>query len=475
MKPPSAAEYPLKDGVVAFLAQSGARLWRSLSAKIASRWFLGNAGIVLGVGLFVLTAFALASISVHVIDLNDKAEKAHTITTLCGTLVRNLGEINLISRSQVTLHSAALETTKNQAKKAVAADFKRLHKMAADTPEIAGAVRDAESNVHRRMALYDGLVAGTARTPGDETGRLHLTAHSNMLLGRIGQWSGANFIRYQKRATEQMRRSVFLAIVAGFGAPIFGLLGIHLLQSDRGKMQAREMQQELMHVQRLAIMGETSAMLAHEINQPLAAAGNYLVVLRRQIETGNTDKSAPVLERAEAQIRRAGTILNKLRRFIEKRECERDLEEPAVLVDDALTLLGTLDHAITIRTELAEDLPCVMVDRVQLQQVLVNLMRNAIEAMEGTERRELTLSVHRNSLDEIQISLADTGPGLSPEVAERLFQPFVSTKSGGMGVGLSICHSIIQQHHGRIWAEANPQGGTTFSFTLPVAAERAAA
>jgi len=116
-----------------------------------------------------------------------------------------------------------------------------------------------------------------------------------------------------------------------------------------------------------------------------------------------------------------------------------------------------------------------MVDRIQLQQVLVNLMRNAIEAMQGCPRRELTLSASSPHRGSVEISLADTGPGLAPEVIERLFQPFVSTKESGMGVGLSICRSIIEQHDGRIWAEPGPGGGTVFHFTLPAVRERAVA
>jgi C4-dicarboxylate-specific signal transduction histidine kinase len=280
---------------------------------------------------------------------------------------------------------------------------------------------------------------------------------------------------HEMRIAYYLELAVGLVLVAGATAPLCGLLGIYLLRRERDSQRARELQMELMHVQRLAIMGETSAMLAHEINQPLAAATNYISVLRRLLDIGAVEKAQPVVERINEQVQRTGTILRKLRRFIEKRETERTLESPEVLVEDAITLLGTIDNEVILDTRMGTNLPMVMVDRVQLQQVLVNLMRNAIEAMQECPRRELVLSVISPDRNNVEISLADTGPGLPLHVSERLFQPFVSTKQSGMGVGLSICRSIIEQHNGRIWAESSPDGGTVFRFTLPAAEERAAA
>jgi len=304
---------------------------------------------------------------------------------------------------------------------------------------------------------------------------LKLTRSGNALISQLRDRGRANFKRYQNRVTDDMHMAMILVLVAGITAPLFGLIGIRLLRRERESQQARELQQELIHVQRLAIMGETSAMLAHEINQPLTAATNYISVVRRLLKSDSVEKTTTVLDRVEQQIQRAAAIVLKLRRFIEKRETERAAEAPETLAEDAITLLGTIDATTTLKTKIAPNLPPVLVDRVQVQQVLVNLMRNAIEAMQGSAQRQLVLSMTCADDKTIQVSLADTGPGLSPDVAARLFQPFISTKTSGMGVGLSICQSIVSQHGGRIWAEANPAGGTIFRFTLPIVALRAAA
>jgi C4-dicarboxylate-specific signal transduction histidine kinase len=250
------------------------------------------------------------------------------------------------------------------------------------------------------------------------------------------------------------------------------------LLRERSEHRVREMRTELMHSQRLTLMGQTASMLAHELNQPLAAATNYLAALRRLAAGSGSDAAArmeEVAQKAVAQMQRAGGIVKRLRGFIDKRDTERSRESPATLVNDAVMLLGTLDDSMTLQTLVEPTVPDILVDRIQLQQVLVNLLRNAIEAMRDSARRVLTLRVLSISPHMVEISLQDTGPGLAKEVAQRLFQPFVTSKKEGMGVGLSICHSIVTDHGGTIWAEPAPGGGTLFRFTLPTADETEAA
>ncbi|HEX4178256.1 MAG TPA: ATP-binding protein, partial [Rhizomicrobium sp.] len=228
----------------------------------------------------------------------------------------------------------------------------------------------------------------------------------------------------------------------------------------------RELQLQLEHSQRLGLMGETASMMAHELNQPLTAARNYLAVARR----GQEGAQAEVIAKAENQIGRASAVLQRLRGFIEKRDDEWRPETCASLVTDAVTLLGTIDSSIALHIQVEPGLPLVMVDRIQIQQVLVNLMRNAIEAMAQSPRRAMWLTVGRADDGRVLFRLRDSGPGLSPAAAQRLFQPFSSTKEGGMGIGLSICRRILQGHGGDIWTESPAEGGAVFCFALPVPA-----
>lgn len=454
-------------------------LLQHLAERLSSRWFLGNAGVVAAAILFLITAMALGGTAAEMLTMKTKLGRAEVILHECAMLIEQITDVNATARTYVTLRQPEMLARRERIKPQIAQRFVHLRELASDNPVLAREVAKAAQLTRRRIQLYDDMVNHTdpasQTTPADENRRLIASRASTAQISRVRQQAELEFQQQQAALADNMRQSMMLALLAALGAPFFGLVGVHLLKLDRENLQARELQLELMHVQRLAIMGETSAMLAHEINQPLAAAGNYLAVLRRQIGSGTSETLAGTVERVEAQIRRAVMILKKLRRFIEKRETERDLEAPNVLVEDALTLLGTIDSTVTLKTDIPSQLPPVLVDRVQLQQVLVNLMRNAIEAMQDSPRRQLELSLRATGNNTIEIALADTGPGLSPDVATRLFQPFTTTKQGGMGVGLSICQSIISQHGGRIWAEPNPAGGTIFRFTLPAAAERAAA
>ncbi|MBW8856814.1 MAG: GHKL domain-containing protein [Bradyrhizobium sp.] len=260
-----------------------------------------------------------------------------------------------------------------------------------------------------------------------------------------------------------------LAFLLALTAPAVGAAGLYVLVRERNRLRDRELQIQFEHSQRLSLMGETASMLAHEISQPLAAAKNYLSVLKHGFAASVTAPQAEIAQKVDDQLVRASGILQRLRNFIEKRTDEREAESPATLVADAVALLGTMHNQCALHTDIEKDLPKVLVDRVQIQQVLVNLMRNAIEAMANAACQELWLSVARAPNNMTLFQLRDCGPGISPQVRDRLFQPFASTKQGGMGVGLSICKRIIQDHGGEIRADTAPRGGAVFCFTLPVA------
>jgi two-component system sensor kinase FixL len=243
--------------------------------------------------------------------------------------------------------------------------------------------------------------------------------------------------------------------------------------SERQVAEARlqELQSELVHISRLTAMGEMASTLAHELNQPLTAIANYLKGSRRLLETASDDRSALVrdaMDKAADQALRAGQIIRRLRDFVSRGESERQVENLAKLVEEAsaLALVGAKEHGIRVNFRLDPRANMVLADRVQIQQVLLNLMRNAVDAMVGAERRELLVSSTALPDDTVEISVADTGSGIAEEIAEQLFQPFVTTKREGMGVGLSISRTIIDSHGGRIWAAPNHDRGTIFRFTL---------
>ena len=243
--------------------------------------------------------------------------------------------------------------------------------------------------------------------------------------------------------------------------------------SERQVTEARlqELQSELVHISRLTAMGEMASTLAHELNQPLSAIANYLKGTRRLLEAASDANAATMreaLDKAADQALRAGQIIRRLRDFVSRGESERRVESLAKLVEEAsaLALVGAKEHGVRVRFQFDPRVELVLADRVQIQQVLLNLMRNAVDAMEESERRELALTTTAMADNTVEIAVADTGPGIAEEIADQLFQPFVTTKRQGMGVGLSISRTIIDAHGGKIWAEPNPGGGTVFRFTL---------
>ena len=234
----------------------------------------------------------------------------------------------------------------------------------------------------------------------------------------------------------------------------------------------QELQSELLHSSRISTMGQMASALAHELNQPLTAVINYAQAGRRLIGAGgNPATLSEVLDKAVTQAERAGKIIRRLRDFLERGETERRLEDINKVVEEAiaLALVGAKDSGVKVRFAMANVLPPVMIDKIQIQQVVVNLVRNGIEAMEHAERREMTIDTTRNADGDVETVVIDSGPGLPPEVEAQLFQPFVSTKRTGMGLGLSICRTIVEAHGGRLSAGANPAGGAMFRFTLPAA------
>jgi two-component system, LuxR family, sensor kinase FixL len=259
------------------------------------------------------------------------------------------------------------------------------------------------------------------------------------------------------------------------GVPYFTGFVRDLTEHQQTQARLQELQSELVHISRLSAMGEMASALAHELNQPLAAISNYMKGSRRLL-ADSMDPNAPKIEsamdRAAEQALRAGQIIRRLRDFVSRGESEKRVESLSKLIEEAgaLGLAGARDQNIQLRFSLNPEFDLVLVDRVQIQQVLVNLFRNALEAMAQSPRRELNVSNAEDADDMVEIAVSDTGPGFHDDVKSNLFQTFFTTKETGMGVGLSISRSIIEAHGGRMWAETNASGGATFRFTLPTVA-----
>jgi two-component system, LuxR family, sensor kinase FixL len=244
---------------------------------------------------------------------------------------------------------------------------------------------------------------------------------------------------------------------------------------DRELADARlqEVRQELFHAARLSAAGQMAAALAHELSQPLTAAANSVAAARRLLAKGGEGivTASEVMGEAGEQILRAGQIMRRLREFVSRGETEKRVERVSTMVEEAraLALKGPGALGVQLRLHFEPNARHVLVDRIQIQQVLVNLMRNAIEAMDASRRRELDVATSLRDERMVEIAVTDTGPGLDDDIAARLFEPFVSTKPNGMGLGLSICRSIVEMHGGRLQCKANPGGGMIFRFTVPSA------
>jgi two-component system sensor kinase FixL len=243
--------------------------------------------------------------------------------------------------------------------------------------------------------------------------------------------------------------------------------------SERQETERRlhELQNDLIHVSRVSAMGELASALAHELNQPLTAVTNYLLAARQLVQRGpeHAVRTSDLVGKAVDQAVRASQVIRQLRGLVQKRDVERARAEIDKLVDEAsaLAFIGLKEKGVRVSVEREAGLPAVLVDRIQIQQVLINLIRNAVDAMEGRERRELTVGVSSDGAH-VKISITDTGAGIAPGMEEKLFQPFFTTKKSGMGVGLSISRTIVEAHGGRLWFEPNPVGGTIFHLVLPL-------
>lgn len=253
-----------------------------------------------------------------------------------------------------------------------------------------------------------------------------------------------------------------------------------LTERRAAEERIQEIQSELLHVSRFTALGEMASALAHELNQPLTAITNYLNACRKLLEQSEYHDqprcelvSQAVLEAAQQAVR-AGDIIRSLRALVKRTQGHSHVESVPKLIEEtcALALIGARELDVKVHISIAPDAQTIHADRIQIQQVLLNLMRNAMEAMEQEPRRELSVTAVTSCCgQQVEIAVCDTGPGLAPEIARNLFHPFNTTKPNGLGVGLSICRTIVEAHGGKIVGETRPEGGTIVRFQLPASKE----
>ena len=240
------------------------------------------------------------------------------------------------------------------------------------------------------------------------------------------------------------------------------------------EQQEKEHLEKLAHVTRLGLMGEMASGIAHEVNQPLSSVVNYTQVCLRLLQNENPDlaKITEVMQKANQQALKAGQIIHNMREFVKPRKIHRSTVDINDLIYDAISLFEPdfKQHLIDMRFELTKNLPSVFIDQVQIEQVLLNLIRNSIDALKDLPQftqRQLSIETSLNPINYIEVRVKDNGPGLTPQQREKILTPFFTTKSSGMGMGLSISRSLVESHHGTLHFNSKEDKGTTFYFTLP--------
>ncbi|MBB4839830.1 two-component system sensor kinase FixL [Sphingomonas kyeonggiensis] len=275
----------------------------------------------------------------------------------------------------------------------------------------------------------------------------------------------------QRRDGTQFPMELSVGEASSAGRRIFTGFIRDLTEQQRAEFKLQELQSELIHVARVSAMGTMASTLAHELNQPLTAIANYVFAAKDLLERDGPqplDMLSEAVGEAAKEALRAGQIVRRLRDFVARGEVEQRVEDLPKMIDEAarLALMGANERGIRTKFEIDPTIHRVIADRVQIQQVIVNLLRNAVEAIGTREVREIVVRAARDAQGMVRVSVADTGCGIDPAVREQLFEAFASTKEQGMGLGLSICRTIVEAHGGRIWAEPASGGGTIFQFTI---------
>lgn len=300
-----------------------------------------------------------------------------------------------------------------------------------------------------------------------------ISAHQKVLAGQAP--SEGVELPLQRKNGERFDALIYEAPLIDAEGRHTGWMGSVLDVTERKRAEdlARQQQEKLQFTARLVTMGEMASTLAHEINQPLSAISSYTTGCINRLDAGDLsrDELRETLNKLATQAQRAGRVIRRVYDFVRRSEPQRTPCDIKEIIEDAVGLIeaDARKLGVKIALKLPDSLPNIHADRIMVEQVLLNLMRNGMDAMQTTrsDRKQLVVTT---SLDDkcILVSVADNGSGIAQQAAAHLFEPFFSTKPEGMGMGLNICRSIIEFHHGRLWVDANPDGGTVFRFTLPM-------
>ncbi|MDY0272785.1 MAG: PAS domain S-box protein [Advenella sp.] len=345
-------------------------------------------------------------------------------------------------------------------------------------------VREALTAAHERfMTVLEGLddaISVVADTPAglellfaNRTYRRLFgsqpNGHSELMGGRRGRFSGITIEQYAPSADCWFEVHHRMLIWTD-GRKVRMQVARDITERRKHEEDSRIQQEKIQLTSRLTTMGEMASSLAHELNQPLTAIANYNMAIVAMIKSGNIsqEKLLSALEKSANQAERAGKIISRIREFVKRSEPRRQSTPVSDIINNTLDLadIDARKRGIKIKANVPDDLPNVLADPILIEQVLLNLVKNGLEAMTNSEADSLYVNAYLHD-KQIEVRVVDRGHGLKEP--ERLFEPFFSTKSEGLGMGLNICRTIIESHHGRLWAEANPEGGTIFRFLLPCA------
>ena len=429
---------------------------------------------------FLLVVFGLATLALSVSHLGEGFEQVgHTERILrhATRLATQIGSAEAAGRGYMLAAEAPFLRRLNEARRGISQELRVLKELSAGEPAQLRRLGEMDRRLGLQLGPYD-----TALAPGDpqltavlvylrSTPSLRMDPQLDTALSQFRDTEFLGLRRRQARAAQDATTVLAMSALAMLLALVSGSAGLYLIVRQRAHYELKELREEFAHVSRLNAMGEVAAMLAHEVKQPLTASTNYLAVVRRQLandEIGR-DKVAEVVNKISAQIGRAVDIIRRLRTHVSRAGEAPTREQVDETINEAISLSGISRANLVIGLKIEERLPAVRIDKVQIQQVLVNLMRNAAEAMAKSPRKAIVFSARRAERGMVRIEVRDSGPGLPEEVRQNLFKPFVTTKANGMGVGLLICRSIVEAHGGQISAEAASEGGTVFAFTVPQA------
>ena len=336
-----------------------------------------------------------------------------------------------------------------------------------------GAILDANEEACRMLGYpHDVLTAmNSAEIHPQEIEELGVFL--KMVLDR-GKWR-SDSLSCLSGSGERIPARLSASVITLQGCDCILVLAQDLREFYKAEKRARKLQADLHHVSRLSAMGEMASGMAHELNQPLTAVMNYLQACQLILDTGTEEQREKIsgyMGKAIDQAERAGNIISGLRTFVQKSETNRTFEDLNEIVVEASALLhsGATTEDIDFKIERAGGLPRICVDKIQIQQVVFNLVRNGVEALADTKIGQITVFTSQESDASVKVSVSDNGSGVGDDMLDKLFDAFTTTKADGMGVGLSICQSIVADHGGKIRADRNPGGGMTFAFTLPTAA-----